>query len=117
MYEGRTRPLGRPLWVVTPAEAGVQGTKRRWIPACAGMTETGVRYILARESNCEICQRISQHLQFRRKACHVLDTGPEFRENGKCAETCREAVFNPILTFTSQRRIDFARVPQGVGTG
>ena len=51
------------LRVVTPAEAGVQGTQRRWIPAFAGMTETGVLYILARESNCEVCQRISQHLQ------------------------------------------------------
>ena len=30
------------LRVVTPAEAGVQGTQRRWIPAFAGMTETGV---------------------------------------------------------------------------
>ena len=30
------------LRVVTPAEAGVQGTQRRWIPAFAGMTETEV---------------------------------------------------------------------------
>ena len=29
------------MTLVTPAEAGVQSVRRRWIPAYAGMTETG----------------------------------------------------------------------------
>ena len=36
---------------------------------------------------------------FRRKACPVLDTWQETREGGKCAETCREALFTPMPTF------------------